>query len=101
MTSKYLTEKIQKNVLMNEEDEKFIRKKQLLSYLKHKPVLILEGEFHLKNRSFITSFFGHLPLDSFLDLFIFKSTPEFFAIFKILLESDEQIILENIFDFLA
>ena len=38
--------------------EKFIRKNQLLSYLKHKPVLILEGEFHLKNRSFITSFFG-------------------------------------------
>tara|TARA_Y100001970_G_C14233887_1_gene860597 strand:- start:810 stop:1799 length:990 start_codon:yes stop_codon:yes gene_type:complete len=38
--------------------EKFIRKKQLLSYLKHKPVLILEGEFHFKNRSFVTSFFG-------------------------------------------
>ena len=38
--------------------EKFIRKRQLISYIKHKPILILEGEYHLKNRSFITSFFG-------------------------------------------
>ena len=38
--------------------EKFIRKKQLISYIKHKPILILEGEYHFKNRSLITSFFG-------------------------------------------
>lgn len=38
--------------------EKFIRKKQLVSYIKHKPILILEGEYHFKNRSLITSFFG-------------------------------------------
>ena len=36
MTSKYLTEKIQKNVLMNEEDEKFIRKNTDLSSAKYK-----------------------------------------------------------------
>ncbi|MDC3076526.1 glycosyltransferase [Candidatus Pelagibacter sp.] len=38
--------------------EKFIRKKQLISYLKHKPVLILEGDYHFKTRPFLTSFFG-------------------------------------------
>ena len=36
MTSKYLTEKIQKNVLINEEDEKFIRKNTDLSSAKYK-----------------------------------------------------------------
>ncbi len=38
--------------------EKFIRKKQLLAFIKYKPVMILEGEYHYKNRSFFTSFFG-------------------------------------------
>ena len=38
--------------------EKFIRKKQFLPYIKHKPTLILEGDYHYKNRSFLTSFFG-------------------------------------------
>ncbi len=38
--------------------EKFIRKKQLIPYLKHQPTLILEGDYHLKNRSIFTSFFG-------------------------------------------
>ena len=38
--------------------EKFIRKKQLISYLKHKPVLILEGGYHFNTRPFLTSFFG-------------------------------------------
>ena len=38
--------------------EKFIRKKQLFSFLKNKPLVILEGEYHFQNRSFLTSFFG-------------------------------------------
>ena len=38
--------------------EKFIRKKQLFPYLKFKPVMILEGDYHFKTRSFLTSFFG-------------------------------------------
>ena len=38
--------------------EKFLRKKQLLAFLKFKPTMILEGEYHYKNRSLITSFFG-------------------------------------------
>ena len=38
--------------------EKFIRKKQLLPYFLHRPILILEGDYHHKNRSFLTSIFG-------------------------------------------
>ena len=37
--------------------EKFIRKKQLIPFIKHKPIMILEGEYHYKNRNFLTSFF--------------------------------------------
>ena len=38
--------------------EKFIRKKQLIAFIKKKPILILEGNYHYKNRSFLTSIFG-------------------------------------------
>ncbi len=38
--------------------EKFIRKKQLLPFFKHKPIMILEGEYHFDKRSLFTSFFG-------------------------------------------
>ena len=38
--------------------EKFIRKKQLFSFIKNRPIIILEGEYHYKNRSFFTSMFG-------------------------------------------
>jgi glycosyltransferase involved in cell wall biosynthesis len=38
--------------------EKFIRKNQFINYLFHKPILILEGEYHYKTRSILTSFFG-------------------------------------------
>jgi len=38
--------------------EKFLRKKQLIAFLKNKPLMILEGDYHFKNRSFLTSFFG-------------------------------------------
>ena len=38
--------------------EKFIRKKQLVPFIKYKPTMILEGEYHYNTRSFITSFFG-------------------------------------------
>ena len=38
--------------------EKFIRKKQLFSFFKYRPKMILEGEYHYNTRSFLTSFFG-------------------------------------------
>ncbi len=38
--------------------EKFIRKKQFFSFIKNKPVMILESNYHYNTRSFLTSFFG-------------------------------------------
>ena len=38
--------------------EKFIRKGQLIPFLKHKPKIILEGDYHYENRSWLTSCFG-------------------------------------------
>ena len=38
--------------------EKFIRKKQLIPFIKFKPIMILEGDYHYKSRNFLTSFFG-------------------------------------------
>ena len=38
--------------------EKFIRKKQFFSFIKNKPLVILEGRYHYKTRSKITSFYG-------------------------------------------
>lgn len=38
--------------------EKFIRKKQLLAYLKHRPKIFLLGQYHKKKRSILLSLFG-------------------------------------------
>ena len=38
--------------------EKFIRKKQLIAYLKHRPTILLLGEYHKSIRSKVTSMFG-------------------------------------------
>ena len=37
--------------------EKFIRKKQFLSFIKYKPIMILEGDYHYNNRSFFINLF--------------------------------------------
>tara|TARA_B100000579_G_C22838652_1_gene860237 strand:+ start:1281 stop:2255 length:975 start_codon:yes stop_codon:yes gene_type:complete len=42
--------------------EKFIRKKQLLSYLKYKPKVCFLSQYHKKNRSKFLYFFGHINL---------------------------------------
>ena len=47
--------------------EKFLRKKQLFAFLKNKPVMILEGDYHFKNRSFFTSMFGKKKLPIAVD----------------------------------
>ena len=38
--------------------EKFIRKKQLLAYIEHKPKILLLGNYHKKNRSYFLRMFG-------------------------------------------
>jgi glycosyltransferase involved in cell wall biosynthesis len=40
--------------------EKFIRKKQLFAFIKNKPIVVVDGEYHFKNRSFLTSPFGKI-----------------------------------------
>ena len=67
--------------------EKFIRKRQLFSFFKNKPTIILEGDYHFKTRSFITSIFGKkilklAPDDDFINTYIDTSLiPEKKAIF--------------------
>lgn len=38
--------------------EKFIRKKQLLAFFKHKPKILLIGEYHKRKRNFLTRLYG-------------------------------------------
>ncbi len=47
--------------------EKFLRKKQLVPYIKFKPRMILEGEYHYKTRSYFTSFYGKSTLKIAVD----------------------------------
>ena len=42
----------------NQSFEKFLRKKQLLPFLKHKPVLVTLCNYQYNKRSFLTSFYG-------------------------------------------
>ena len=51
--------------------EKFIRKGQFLSYLKHKPKVILLSKYHKNNRSKLITMFGYIRLNWAVDdLFI-------------------------------
>ncbi len=61
--------------------EKFIRKKQLYSFIINKPKMILEGEYHFKNRSFFTSLFGKkiLPIAVDDDFINFKVNEKYIA----------------------
>ena len=54
--------------------EKFIRKKQFKPFLKFKPKLILEGQYHYNKRSFFTSPFGKTILEIAPD-YDFLKTP--------------------------
>ena len=51
--------------------EKFIRKKQIFSYFKHKPKIVFLSDYHINNTSKITSLFGHIRVNWGIDeLFI-------------------------------
>ena len=47
--------------------EKFIRKRQLVSYLKYKPKIVILGKYHNKNRSFFLKMFGKINLEWAVD----------------------------------
>ena len=51
--------------------EKFIRKKQIFFYFKHKPKIVFLSDYHINNTSKITSLFGHIRVNWGIDqLFI-------------------------------
>ncbi len=54
--------------------EKFIRKKQLFSYLKHKPKILVLGNYHKKNRSWFTSMYGLEIIDLCVDNIFINTT---------------------------
>jgi len=66
--------------------EKFIRKKQLISFLKYKPKIVLLSNYHENNRNFILKMFGTIKVDwavdqIFLDTHINSNFNEEIAIF--------------------
>ena len=46
---------------------KFIRKKQLFSFIRNKPIVIVESKYHFKNRGFLTSPFGKITVPLAVD----------------------------------
>ena len=80
--------------------EKFIRNKQFLSFLKNKPIMLLESSYHFKTRNFFTSFFGKkiipiAPDNDFIDTKINKSlVPSKKAIFNTRPDRNLQFLLE-------
>ena len=53
--------------------EKFLRKKQFISFFKHKPKVALLGNYHLSKRSFFTRSFGYFFLPYGLDEMFLKT----------------------------
>ena len=53
--------------------EKFIRRKQLLSYIKQKPRVIILSEYHKKKMTKLSMIFGHLRLNYAVDEIFIKS----------------------------
>lgn len=47
--------------------EKFIRKRQLISYLKYKPKIVILGNYHNKNRNYLLKMFGVINLQWAVD----------------------------------
>lgn len=53
--------------------EKFIRKGQLLSYLKYKPKIVILGNYHSKNRNYLLKLFGTINLEWAVDPLFLKT----------------------------
>ena len=68
--------KAKKNIVISyslQSIEKFIRKGQLIPYLKHKPTYFLIGDYHIKNRSKLISIFGIKTLSVAIDDMFLKT----------------------------
>jgi glycosyltransferase involved in cell wall biosynthesis len=65
-----------KNVLISyslQNLEKFIRKKQLISYIKYKPKIVTLGKYHSNNRSKLLSLFGSIEINLAVDDIFFNT----------------------------
>jgi len=65
-----------KNVLISyslQNLEKFIRKKQLISYIKYKPKIVTLGKYHSNNRSKLLSLFGLIEINLAVDDIFFNT----------------------------
>ena len=47
--------------------EKFLRKRQLVSYIKNKPKIVLLGDYHDRNRNFLIKIFGSFKINWAVD----------------------------------
>ena len=47
--------------------EKFLRKRQLISYIKNKPKIVLLGDYHDRNRNFLIKIFGSFKINWAID----------------------------------
>ena len=53
--------------------EKFIRKGQLIGYLKYKPKIVLLGKYHSKNRNYLLKLFGTINIEWAVDPLFLKA----------------------------
>ena len=77
--------------------EKFIRKKQFLSYFKHKPKIALLGQYHLKQRSYITRMFNYFILPYGVDDIFINNLESFIKIFFVLFVTPFPIKFSQVF----
>ena len=79
--------------------EKFIRKRQLIAYLMHRPTILLLGEYHRSIRSKITSMFGAeiLPMgvdDVFINTKLKMNTDNNLAIFTSRADRNSDLLID-------
>ena len=79
--------------------EKFIRKRQLIAYLMHRPTILCLGEYHRSIRSKITSMFGAeiLPLgvdDVFINTKLKMNTDNNLAIFTSRADRNSDLLID-------
>ena len=79
--------------------EKFIRKRQLIAYLMHRPTILLLGEYHRSIRSKITSMFGAeiLPFgvdDVFINTKLKMNTDNNLAIFTSRADRNSDLLID-------
>ena len=57
--------------------EKFFRKKQFISYIKHKPIVATLGNYHKNNRNYFLRCFGNINLDIGIKNVFHQTDPSF------------------------